>query len=332
MATNGICTGRSSDSCTASYTSDSDLDEMNLLQAALQLHEGSQDFNRGLSMPQSRSNKYSGMEFPARWKANFSHSSSQAAVEGKAFTSLLQSELPMQPGVGVELDTISKLFNTRTPSLDECKKVHILPDKTTQKAICLDKLVPSKCVVYSFGINYQWTFDDFMYKQGCEVRSFDPSMSYKAKRAEHHYFEAVGIGNISGAHIGKSTLYQTRKKKQTLYHGMKNYPVETLEHIMSRLGHTYIDVLRMDVEGAEWDVLSSLPFEKIGQLGLEVHMWNTKPFDFYLDTLGKVPMAHLSTYQNTDRINKQTMTEIAPDIAPGVTRVYEMSFMWPDGH
>lgn len=58
MASIDICAGRSSDSCSTSYTSHSDPDEINLLQAALQLHEGRQDLDHKLSMPQSQSNKY----------------------------------------------------------------------------------------------------------------------------------------------------------------------------------------------------------------------------------------------------------------------------------
>lgn len=41
-----------------------------------------------------------------------------------------------------------------------------------QKAICLDKgVAPQKgnCIVYSIGINNEWSFDDTMEKFGCHV-------------------------------------------------------------------------------------------------------------------------------------------------------------------
>ena len=33
----------------------------------------------------------------------------------------------------------------------------------------------SPCLVYSFGINYEWSFDSAMRDRGCEVHSFDPT-------------------------------------------------------------------------------------------------------------------------------------------------------------
>lgn len=48
-----------------------------------------------------------------------------------------------------------------------------------QKAVCLDKDVaprPGKCLVYSFGINFEWSFDEEMESYGCHVYSFDPTM------------------------------------------------------------------------------------------------------------------------------------------------------------
>ncbi|CAN0432126.1 unnamed protein product, partial [Ectocarpus fasciculatus] len=111
--------------------------------------------------------------------------------------------------------------------------------------VCLDKIVPGSCVVYSFGINYQWEFDDFMHSYGCTVHSFDPGMTYKDKRAENHFFHKVGLGNHTGEHTGPSTLYNQ---------GIK-YSVATVQSLMKKLGHNYVDLIRLDVEGAEWDVL-----------------------------------------------------------------------------
>lgn len=49
-----------------------------------------------------------------------------------------------------------------------------------QKALCLDPLEltpqPGHCLVYSIGINNEWTFEDAMGKYGCQVYAFDPSM------------------------------------------------------------------------------------------------------------------------------------------------------------
>ncbi len=49
--------------------------------------------------------------------------------------------------------------------------------KDGQKSVCLDEgLQPAinNCLVYSFGIDNEWSFDDDMAKLGCDVYSFDP--------------------------------------------------------------------------------------------------------------------------------------------------------------
>jgi hypothetical protein len=49
--------------------------------------------------------------------------------------------------------------------------------KDGQKSVCLDdglKPAINNCLVYSFGIDNEWSFDDDMAKLGCDVYSFDP--------------------------------------------------------------------------------------------------------------------------------------------------------------
>lgn len=48
-----------------------------------------------------------------------------------------------------------------------------------QKSVCLDRgisPVPDQCVVYSFGNNGEWSFDEQIESYGCEVYVFDPSV------------------------------------------------------------------------------------------------------------------------------------------------------------
>jgi hypothetical protein len=50
-----------------------------------------------------------------------------------------------------------------------------------QKSVCLDPGVaptPDKCVVYSFGNNGEWSFDEQIELYGCDVYVFDPSVWY----------------------------------------------------------------------------------------------------------------------------------------------------------
>jgi len=131
------------------------------------------------------------------------------------------------------------------------------------------------CVVYSIGIANNWLFDDLMLSKGCHVFSFDPTMSGDHKRhPERHTFEPIGIG--------AATKLETRGGASTAnYGGRARYRVETLADMMARHGHDAVTVLRMDVEGAEWDVLaewleSGALLRIVDQLLLEIHLYRPR--------------------------------------------------------
>ena len=131
------------------------------------------------------------------------------------------------------------------------------------------------CVVYSIGIANNWLFDDLMLSKGCHVFSFDPTMSGDHKRhPERHTFAPIGIGAV--------TKLETRGGASTAHYGGRaRYRVETLADMMARHGHDAVTVLRMDVEGAEWDVLaewleSGALLGIADQLLLEIHLYRPR--------------------------------------------------------
>ncbi|XP_060082391.1 probable methyltransferase-like protein 24 [Ylistrum balloti] len=134
--------------------------------------------------------------------------------------------------------------------------------------LCADKqfLTPGKCRVYSFGINYDFTFDDAVAEEfNCEVHSFDPSMnqkSYKRRSEPLVYFHDIGIASKSGT-------IMTDKEWQML----------NLKDVMAKLGHESIpDVIKLDIEFWEWDVLPDILRSRQlpKQLAIEFHLWNAK--------------------------------------------------------
>ena len=125
------------------------------------------------------------------------------------------------------------------------------------KEVCLDKefnIDPRRCIVYSFGIRNEWSFDDSMAWYGCNVYAFDPTMNKQThKRGNKISFYNIGISNTDGF----ITIRQ-----------QKNCKVMRFISIMEQLlGHdnnnVMIDYLKMDVEGAEVpfleDVLKNTP-------------------------------------------------------------------------
>jgi len=209
-----------------------------------------------------------------------------------------------------------KIYNMiQNVQRDACSQVYVLKGENAKEPdvhICLDT-VKHPCVVYSFGIADNWIFDDYMVSRGCDVFSFDPSMSVgKHWRSQHHLFEPIGIGAISGTHQGASTLYG----------GKTDYKVLTLHDIMKRYNHTHVDMIRMDVESAEWSVLEHWHATKTWpkQLLLEIHMWNTKDEQWHAALLENIPLTTFHQAQNhwnNHRLHKD------------MTQVYELGFIDP---
>lgn len=144
--------------------------------------------------------------------------------------------------------------------------------------VCLDgKFFPDDpCLVYSFGIGNDFSFDDDMANQGCEVHSFDPSMGVKDHiRNSSVHFHAIGLGGkVIENFNARKDMYV--KEKQT-------WTIMTLGSIMAALGHKDrdLDVLKIDVEGHEWAVIEYLLqsglLNRIKQFSLEYHLFSDWP-------------------------------------------------------
>jgi len=122
------------------------------------------------------------------------------------------------------------------------------------------------CLVYSFGINNDWSFDDHVVQHyGCDIRAFDPSMAIgDHKRGDHIWFYKVGISGNDTEHSSP-----------------RGWRLKTLESFVQFLNDSdkVIDYLKIDVEYAEWDSLETVlrdnPVNKVlsqvKQLGIEIH-------------------------------------------------------------
>lgn len=126
-------------------------------------------------------------------------------------------------------------------------------------------LQTSSCLVYSFGSNGKIQFERAVkaLNPSCEIHVFDPtdSPSVSAVVSSVGQFHLLGLGSES--------------KKFSLGR------VEPLADIMRQLGHSgrRLTVLKVDVEGAEWDSFSKHIWElcssgqlRIGQLQIELHL------------------------------------------------------------
>ncbi|XP_048254957.1 probable methyltransferase-like protein 24 isoform X2 [Haliotis rufescens] len=151
----------------------------------------------------------------------------------------------------------------------------------------------SKCLVYSVGINNDFSFDDEIAKQfGCEVHSFDPSMNQKSyKRNEQVYFHNIGLSDVN-VHIPPNKT---------------GWEMRTLGAIKQELGHAKrrVDVLKMDIEHWEWKVLpqaiASGFLGDVTTLDLELHSWIIKN-GYNLEPPAEVYVGYLRTLRQLHQL------------------------------
>lgn len=144
--------------------------------------------------------------------------------------------------------------------------------------ICQDEpyTIKPPCLIYSFGIANDFTFDDAMAALGCEVHSFDPSMNMSDhKRGNNLQFHNLGIGSSNtDGFIPRRDGYV--KDRQV-------WKMRTVKAIMEQLNHEnrVIDVFKMDVEGYEWGIMDNMMetgvLKHIRQYLLEYHLFSNFP-------------------------------------------------------
>jgi FkbM family methyltransferase len=128
-------------------------------------------------------------------------------------------------------------------------------------------LIRANSVVYSGGVGEDVSFDlELIARAGCEVWAFDPtprSIDFARRvHEERFHFLPIGLWSTDGPrrfyapadprHVSHSTLTRDRSGE---YFDADCRRVDT---IMRDLGHERIDLLKLDIEGAEFEVLGSL--------------------------------------------------------------------------
>ncbi len=99
------------------------------------------------------------------------------------------------------------------------------------------------CLVYSLGSAGDASFEEqLLSRTPCDVHTFDPNLSAETQAQMQASlpdlnFHAVGLGRSSGP------------LKSLSDGGMHSF-----EEVMAALGHAWVDVLKVDIEGHEWDM------------------------------------------------------------------------------
>ena len=108
------------------------------------------------------------------------------------------------------------------------------------KYVCMDEymddILNNECVIFSFGIANDWTFEDMMDALGCTVYALDPSVDFPLKWGKNITFEKLGVA----AKTDKAKLMDKLSNNLKKYHQQS----------------TKISYLKIDIDGSE---LNGLP-------------------------------------------------------------------------
>lgn len=133
----------------------------------------------------------------------------------------------------------------------------------------IDGTLSDNSVVYSFGIGEDISFDvGIIGKFDCNVWGFDPTPKCanwieRQNLPSRFHFHQIGLDSKEGMveffppanpeHVSYSASPGAGQDKSGI-----SAPVKPVEMIMKELGHTSIDVLKMDIEGFEYRVLEAI--------------------------------------------------------------------------
>ena len=120
----------------------------------------------------------------------------------------------------------------------------------------LEYIRQNKCLIFSFGIDTDWTFEDIMDKLGCVVHAFDPTVVYPIARGKH----------ITFAKLGVSAKPDMDKKLDTLSSILQKHNYQD-----SKIPYFKIDIEKAELEGLPaWLVSGTL--NNVQQIATEIHL------------------------------------------------------------
>ena len=140
----------------------------------------------------------------------------------------------------------------------------------------------SGSVVYSFGVGQDISFDLALIEEfGLTVHAFDPTPSsirwvHEQDFPSSFVLHEFGLADFDGEALFSAPLDSTHVSHTVLPRPgvtRQAFPVRKLSTIMNALGHSQIDLLKMDIEGAEYSVIDDLAGSNIRptQILIEFH-------------------------------------------------------------
>jgi len=184
-------------------------------------------------------------------------------------------------------------YLNRIPKIFKGRDFFILPDIRIKTVTLGDRyaswtvnpfLLNENSIVYSFGVGDNISFDlALIEKFKCKIFLFDPtprSIEWLESQnlPSNIRFFPYGLSNYDGIasfmppenpkYISYTLINDEKDKKKLI-----NLEVKKITTIMRELGHDKIDLVKMDIEGAEYGVIEDIILSKINvsQVLIEFH-------------------------------------------------------------
>lgn len=132
------------------------------------------------------------------------------------------------------------------------------------------------CVMYSYGISSDVSFEyTIAQRTNCTIHAFDPTIGQLPYSKLAH---ELGVPKLDERITQRIAFHKVALGTHSA--DTSSFPLtETLHDAMQRLGHSHLHLLKVDVEGAEWGVFTSLheylqqsrKSLSVGQLLIELH-------------------------------------------------------------
>jgi FkbM family methyltransferase len=165
-----------------------------------------------------------------------------------------------------------------------------------------DGRLDSHSICYCVGIGEDITFDvGLIERYGCTVHSFDPTpvavdFITRARLPEGFCFHPVGLWSSDDELL----FYAPQDRRHASYSALNlqattdtvRCPVRRLSTLMFELRHDHLDLLKIDIEGAEYDVIDSILSDQLDvrTLCIEFHR-DTHGLHQILDSVARLRAA-----------------------------------------